>query len=515
MLCIRSPHLYCAIVATFLLVACANTPELRAEPLQSPSGAWGRAGFRAWVEGLWPEASALGVSRGTFDKAFKELTPDCAQTGVICPVAAPASVAANVAPVELQFSAPVQAQIHRRGKDSGQGARAPSLPESCNKVSQREFLRPADYFPRDYLSELVTQGQTMLYRWRVSRPRLYVSVLNVQKNYGVSRHILMALWGRETNFGDVPDEHNAVRSLASLAYAGAAARRPWYRKQLTAALKMLDEGHVTFDKFVSSYAGATGLTQIMPGEFLKYAADGDGDARKDVWGSAPDSLATTANVLKHSGWNSALRSWGYEVEAPADRPMDCTLEGQEQMKPIREWVSRFGLRRVKSRAGGRRGRSRPFPASDWDAPAYLVAPAGGRGPAFLVTQNFDVLKSYNPSELYALFVGHVADRITCDWGQKTCEFVHSWPSGSQDDFPFSVENLCRLQMGLKDRGFLDGTPDGLFGPQTRIAIGRQQKASGQKPDCYPNAGIFKALTAPLPPDSAMDRLRGASNSTVD
>lgn len=360
------------------------------------------------------------------------------------------------------------------------------------------------------MSELVLQGQTLLYKWRAGEPQTYANVLKIQKNYGVSRHILMALWGRETSFGDVPDEHNAVRSLASLAYAGAEARRPWYRKQLVAALKMLHEGHITYDRFTSSYAGATGLTQIMPDEFLKYAADGDDDSHKDIWRSAPDSLATTANVLSQSGWNSAQNGWGYEVETPASRPMDCTLEGKSQTKPIREWIARFGLKRVKLR-----GAPRSFPARDLDAPAYVVAPAGARGPAFLVTQNFDVLKSYNPSELYALFIGHVADRINCDWRQRKCNFAHPWPSESEDDFPFSVENICRLQMGLKDRGFLDGTPDGLFGPQTRTAIGRYQKSAGLKLDCYPNAGIFEALTAPLTPNSVAKGDQDAPSSKAN
>lgn len=461
------------ILSLAAALAAAGATGCRAEPDGGRSGATiiADGGFRQWVEALWPEAGAAAVSRRTFDSVFKTIAPDCALPGVRCPASPPGALPPA---------------------DEPQPQAAEGLPESCNKISQSEFLRPSEYFPADYLDDLVARGQGLLYKWRTGGRSVYASLLRVQKRYGVSRHVLMALWGRETSFGDVDDEHNAVRALASLAYAGPEARRPWFRGQLVAALKMVDAGNVPLKDFTSSYAGATGLTQIMPEEFLAFAADGDGDSRKDIWRSAPDSLATTANILEHRGWSRAHRKWGYEVEAPEGRPLDCTLEGRTETRPIRAWIASHGLRRIGPRPGGGAPRRQAFSSRDLNAPAYLVTPAGARGPAFLVTPNFDVLKSYNPAELYALFIGHVADRLICDQPGKTCAFAHPWPA-AEDDFPFSVENLCRLQIGLQARGFLTGAPDGLFGPQTRVAIGRFQKASGRAADCYPNSDLFKTL----------------------
>jgi lytic murein transglycosylase len=516
MLCRNSLRSICflsfgMVLAVMTLAVMAWASTLRAEPAGGQSAALpsgveaglaAGAGFQEWIKTFWPDAEAAGVSRETFDKTFNNLSPDCAQTGVSCPGAAPDAASST--------SSTDDGAGGNQGRTASHGAGA-ALPESCNKVSQKEFLRPAGYFPRSYIRELVVQGQTLLYKWRRLQPGVYASILNIQRSHGVNRHVLMALWARETSYGDSPDDHNAVRSLASLAYAGAPARRPWHRKQLVAALKMIEEGHVALKDFTSSYAGATGLTQIMPDEFLKYATDGDGDSRKDIWRSAPDSLATTANILEHNGWNKERRGWGYEVEGTRGRALDCTMEGKNQTRPIREWAFQYGLRRVKGRGRAHFVRHRKFPGRDLDTPAYLVAPAGARGPAFLVTQNFDVLKKYNPAELYALFIGYIADRLGCDGPGRRCEFARPWPDQTRDDFPFSVENLCRLQIGLRERGFLSGLPDGLFGPQTRVAIGHYQKANGQKADCYPNMDLFKAVTAPVVADSPTAGVRAQAH----
>jgi hypothetical protein len=199
-------------------------------------------------------------------------------------------------------------------------------------------------------------------------------------------------------------------------------------------------------------------------------------------------MATTANVLKDRGWNSAARSWGYEVDLPEpNERFDCTMENRSNRWAIGRWQSEFGLKRVP-RLGVKEP---PFPE-----PAntgYLVMPAGARGPAFLVTENFDVLRSYNTSDVYALFVGHLADRIGCDTNSRECRFHNSWPSSTRDDFQFSVESLCRMQVALKEQGHLEGTPDGLFGVQTRVALGRYQKATKRKPDCYPTQSLYKEI----------------------
>ena len=253
-------------------------------------------------------------------------------------------------------------------------------------------------------------------------------------------------------------------------------------------LLMVDEGHISIGNFRSSYAGATGLTQIMPDEFISFAVDGDRDGKRDIWNSIPDSMATTANVLKDRGWVSGARSWGYEITLPEPgERFDCTMEHRANRWPIGRWEREFGLKRVP-RLGVKQP---PFPKPE--NTGYLVMPAGARGPAFLVTENFDVLRSYNTSDVYALFVGHLADRIGCDTRSHECRFYNSWPKKTRDDFKFSVERLCRLQIALKDQGFLEGIPDGLFGAQTRVALGRYQKAAGRKPDCYPTQSLYKEI----------------------
>jgi lytic murein transglycosylase len=301
----------------------------------------------------------------------------------------------------------------------------------------------------------------------------------------------MGLWGRESAYGEASMKHNAIRALASHAYAGY--RQDFFRGQLIAALKMVDDGHISVDRFTSSYAGATGLTQIMPDEFVGFAVDGDRDGRRDIWNSIPDSMATTANVLKDRGWNSAARSWGYEIVLPEpDERFDCTMENRSNRWPIGRWQSEFGLKRVP-----RLGVEEP-PFPNPDNTGYLVMPAGARGPAFLVTENFDVLRSYNTSDVYALFVGHLADRIGCDTASRECRFHKSWPKSTRDDFEFSVETLCRMQVALKEQGHLEGTPDGLFGVGTRVAIGRYQKATQRKPDCYPTQSLYKEIVGKSP-----------------
>jgi lytic murein transglycosylase len=420
-----------------------------------------------WVTSIRNEALAAGVGAATFDKIFANLTPDCAQPGVTC------------APSDTGQKAPPAMPPHLRG-----------LPQSCNRVTQPEFVHPARYFPERNLANLAVRGQSIVARWRKEQPDAYARLQIVTKETGVSLPILVALWGRETGFGTAKLRHNAVRALASLARFGADTRRDWARGQLIAALKILDEGHITQDRMASSWAGAIGLTQLTPDEFLTYAIDADGDGKRDIWGSEIDALASTANVLRHRGWSGDLRTWGYEVALPADERFDCTLEGRFTRKTFRDWSETHGLQRIRRDSSGA-----PLPLPKLDQEGYVVMPAGTLGPAFLVTQNFDVLRSYNTSDNYSIFVGHIADRVACD-GAHGCRFSKPWPAEAQTGgFDFTVANLCKLQLALKGRGFYPGEPDGLFGGQTRVAIGRYQKSIGEKPSCFPTAAMFERLNA--------------------
>jgi lytic murein transglycosylase len=338
------------------------------------------------------------------------------------------------------------------------------------------------------MRSLALRGRGILRELESKGPATHEHILEIERSFRVPHLMLMGLWGRETAYGEAALGHNGFRALASHAYAGYKSRRDWSRKQLLAALMMVEQGHMTPDRFRSSYAGATGQTQIMPDEFLGFAVDGDRDGKRDIWQSIPDAMATTANVLKSRGWRSEAKSWGYEIKLPEPNGrFDCTFENRANRWPIRHWVHKFGIARVP-----RHGRAQP-PFPNLSNLGYLVLPAGARGPAFLVTENFDVLRSYNPSDLYALFVGHLADRVGCDTDQRECTFHTPWPKATGDDFDFSVETLCRMQVALQERGFLDGTPDGLFGVQTRVAIGRYQKAMKRTPDCYPSRSLFEEL----------------------
>ncbi len=446
----------------------------------SPAGAESAGGepFAAWLRELKPAALKAGVSQATFDRVFAGLAPDCNQTGVAC------------GPASSEPAAPSWSE--RTG-----------LPESCNKVPQKEFLEPAAYFPENYIRQLVEKGRGMLDDLRANHGETYHQILKIEETYGVPVPVLLGLWARETGLGEATLEHNAVVALASLAFAGPEQRRPWMRQQLIAALQMIERGDVGFEQFRSSWAGATGLTQIMPGEYLDFAADGDGDGRKDIWNSAPDALATTANILSQHGWQPHL-AWGGEVQVPSvAEGWDCTIEDRGERRTLGRWAGQFGIRPAPQ-AG-----MSPSPKLREEDTAYLLAPAGTLGPAFLVTENFDALREYNPSDLYALFIGTISDRLSCAAEDESCGFAQSWPDEGPDAFTFTVENICRLQLSLKQKGILSGAADGLFGPQTRAAIGRYQRAKGMQPTCYPSRQLLEELSGSLRAE-AMHRDAGAA-----
>ncbi len=424
--------------------------------------------FKAWVAELRPQALASGVSEAGFDRIFAGLTPNCEQTGVSCP--APGAAAEPNEPADVR----PPSFTERTG-----------LPPSCNKVSQREFLEPSAYFPEEYLRRLVGKGQAMLEDLRDNRPEVYRHIQRIEQTYGVPVPILMGLWARETAFGEAPLNHNAVVALASLAFAGGETRRPYMRRQLIGALKMVDSGAVSMENFRSSWAGATGLTQIMPDEYLAYAVDGDGDGAMDIWTSPPDALATTASILRQRGWKPH-GGWGQAVKLP--ETADCTLEGRANKRPMSRWADQHGIRAAD------RGAEAAGPILSGEETGFLLMPAGTLGPAFLAEENFAALHAYNPSDLYALFIGYVGDRLGCDTGTEACTFLKPWPQAGESAFPFSVENVCRLQLSLKSQGVLNGEADGLFGPQTRTAIGRWQKAQGLRPTCYPSRELFEQIS---------------------
>jgi hypothetical protein len=220
-----------------------------------------------------------------------------------------------------------------------------------------------------------------------------------------------------------------------------------------------------------------GLPQLMPSEYYSWAYDLDKDGRKDIWGSIPDALASAARQLQGKGWVKG-RPWGYEVRLPAT--VDCALEGPVNARTIGEWAA-LGIKRASGR---------PFGADELSLEAYLMMPGGSYGPAFLALENFKVLRAYNMSDLYALFVGHLSDRIAGGG-----DFVTPWQAISQ----LPARDVAEIQRRLKAQGFAVDKIDGKVGSNTRWQIGAYQKSRGLRPDCWPTAGLMRHLqTASAP-----------------
>ena len=274
-----------------------------------------------------------------------------------------------------------------------------------------------------------------------------------------------------TAYGRARLPFSAVRTLATQAFMGR--RREKFREELLIAIGILQDGHVSPARMRSSWAGAMGHTQFLPSGFRKYAVDVNGDGRRDIWGSIPDALASTANFLKLNGWQSG-KAWGYEVRLP--KGFDCTLEGIVNARTIEEWV-KLGV----TRAFGRK-----FPGNRLAENTHLVAPAGTLGPAFLVLENFEVFRAYNKADLYALYIGHVADRI---------RFGGNFEGGWSRVAGFSRDEMKRLQSALALAGYDVGKIDGLIGSKTRSAIGKWQRKLGRKITCYPPRSLLKLAVA--------------------
>ena len=277
----------------------------------------------------------------------------------------------------------------------------------------------------------------------------------------------MAIWGRETGFGRAALPYDALTAIATQAFMG---RRPEeFRPQLIGALKIIQLGHATRAEMKSSWAGAMGHTQFLPGDFENYAVDFDGDGRRDIWNSVPDALASAGNSLHSQGWDGN-QPWAYEVDLP--KGFDCTLQGPDLARPISEWI-KLGVARV---------RGRPFPKARLNDQAFLVLPAGMKGPAFLATNNFSVLKLYNNSDVYAIFVGHVADMIAYN---SPVDFVGEWKPVER----FPRDRIQRFQEVLVAQGHDVGKVDGLVGFKTRQTIGKEEKKLGLPLTCYPSKAL--------------------------
>ncbi|MGZ5948504.1 MAG: lytic murein transglycosylase, partial [Caulobacteraceae bacterium] len=292
----------------------------------------------------------------------------------------------------------------------------------------------------------------------------------IEQKFGVPREILLAIWSRESGFGAIQGDFDVIRSMASLAAQGR--RRDWAEGELISALRIIASGEASRAQLKGSWAGAMGQTQFTPSSYLATAVDGDGDGRRDIWASSADALASAANLLAKVGW-TAGQGWAREVTAPADFDWSLT----EGPKEPPSWWAEKGV----VRADGL-----PWSDADQAAPAQLLAPAGARGPVFLLFPNHFVIRKYNNSVAYALAVGLLADRIAGAGPLKT-----PWPQ----ETPLSLADRMTAQRALAALGFDAGTPDGVVGMGTRSALRAWQKARGLPADGYLSPEMVQKLKA--------------------
>jgi lytic murein transglycosylase len=387
----------------------SGDPRMTAQAIRAAA-----ADFHGCLERLWPVAARHGISRNLYVADTGRLTPDLRIMDLL--------------------------------------------------DSQPEFTKSFwDYLDLLVNDDRIARGRALIAKYRATFDA-------VERAYGVDRYLITAIWGVETDYGTLVGERPVIRSTATLACIGR--RQRYFRDEFIAALEILQHGDVRPGQLVGSWAGAFGPTQFMPTAFKRYAVDFDRDGRRDVVGSIPDIIASTANNLKKDGWLDG-QTWGYEVVVPAN--FNFMLADHHRTMTIREW-ERYGLRRPDGR---------PFPRPDDHA--FLLVPAGIQGPGFLMLPNFRAIMRYNPAEAYALAIGHLADRL-----RGGGEFAQHWPRYER---VLSRDERLELQQLLARHGYDVGEPDGMLGARTRAAIRDFQSRIGRVPDGFASAGILDRLRA--------------------
>ncbi|TKD38270.1 lytic murein transglycosylase [Azotobacter chroococcum] len=400
-----------AVAAPAPSAAVAPAPTI-ATPPDLPTAPLAAIRFEDWRDNFRREALAGGIQPLVFDRAFAGVEPD---------------------------SAVISADR-----------------------SQPEFTRPVWAYLEGALAEQrVRSGQTLLKRHAELLDR-------IEARYGVDRQALVAIWGMESNFGQVMGNKSVVRSLATLAFEG---RRPQFaHDQLLAALSILQNGDVRPERMIGSWAGAMGQTQFIPTTYLSHAVDFDSDGRRDIWDSTADALASAAHYLQASGWRRG-QPWGFEVRLP--QGFDYAQADMATRKSLGEW-RQLGVALPASGNGLAAGEQ-----------ASLLLPAGHRGPAFLVLDNFRSVLKYNNSTSYALAIGLLGERF-----ENRGQIVGAWPRG---DTPLSRSERIELQNLLAGNGFDPGSADGIIGANTRKAVRSFQQRLGWPADGYPTSELLEAL----------------------
>ncbi|WP_405120044.1 lytic murein transglycosylase [Pseudomonas leptonychotis] len=327
--------------------------------------------------------------------------------------------------------------------------------------SQPEFTRPVwEYIDGAVSVSRIAQGRVLKAQ---HRPTLKA----IRSTYAVDHEVLIAIWGMESNYGSNIGSHNVIRSLATLAYDGR--RQVFWRSQLLAALQILQAGDGPAQGLIGSWAGAMGQTQFMPTTFNQHAVDFDGDGRRDLWSSTPDALASAAHYLQASGWENG-QPWGFEVNLP--QAFDYALADPEVRRSVAQWRT-LGVNPVRA------------VDADEQSLATLFLPAGHRGPAFLLLNNFRSILKYNNSTAYALAIGLLSDALDGNPGVQA-----AWPRG---DRQLGRSERIELQELLASKGYEPGPADGIIGANTRKAVRAFQQSQGQPADGYPSHDLLLQL----------------------
>ena len=375
-----------------------------------------QTGFQSCIANLKNSALAAGVSSTTYDRYTQNLTPDY------------------------------------------------SVIEKLNY--QPEFSTPI----WDYLSGLVDDERVAAGKQKLAQHHDVLS--RASAVYGVPVETIVAVWGVESNFGDISGKYPLLQALGTLSCEGR--RQSYFRGEFFATMRILQRGDLREDQLKGSWAGAFGHTQFMPTTYEELAVDFDGDGRRDLVSSTSDALASTANFLKKRGWQTG-QPWGFEVTIPAD--MSISGESRRNKKSLSSWVDR-GLVRADGSPiiqGGLSGSSQ----------AGLMSPAGSSGPMFLVFKNFDAIYSYNAAESYALAIAHLSDRL-----QGKPVFSKTWPTA---DAGTSRAERREIQYFLIKRGYDIGDADGLIGDKTRKGIIQEQNRLGLNPTGRAGQQILRAF----------------------
>jgi membrane-bound lytic murein transglycosylase B len=414
------------------LSACANDPattQSAVEPIRTPNLPGKQANHPARHPEMSPQA--IAASTGNFRQCIASLGAQAQQRGIS------------------------QAIYSRETRDLEPDMKILELMDR-----QPEFTKAVwDYIDQLVAERRVSQGREMFAQHRATFHR-------IEQTYGVDPYVVAAIWGIESNFGNSAGDRDVIRSTATLACIGR--RQEYFRVEFLAAMEIVARGDIQRARFKGSWAGAFGQTQFMPTTFKRLAVDFNGDGRRDLVDTIADALASTANNLSRNGWQRGL-SWGYEVKLP--RNFNYKLADRNVKKPAQAWAS-LGVRRVRDQA---------FPQTQ----GYILAPAGARGPAFLMTQNFQVILRYNPADAYALAIGHLADRI-----RGGGPFDGDWPRGEQI---LSRAERVELQERLSALGLYNGALDGKLDEQTRAALAAYQQRSGITPDAFATVAVLERL----------------------